>query len=288
MNRRYRTIAVLIIAMAMAGVASFGVYRTVQKMPVQQVEVANYKVVVAAKAMRMGTRLTDRDVKLVAWPNSSPVPRSHSDVKELIDRGLLAAVVENEPLTESKLAPLQAGAGLSPTIPQGMRAMSVKVNEVVGVAGFVVPGAKVDVLGTLKRQDESITRTVVTNVQVLTAGTKTDQDKAKDGQPIPATVVTLMVTPEDAERITLAQAQGQIMLALRNPLDTDSPETRGARTANLFQQPGLSAPAVTERVAKAAVRKSRPVAQVVAAAPAPRIYTVEAIRAAKRTEEVVR
>jgi pilus assembly protein CpaB len=288
MNRRYRTIAVLMIAMAMAGVASFGVYRTVQRMPVQKVEVANYKVVVAAKAMRMGTRLTDKDVKVIAWPNSSPVAQSHSDVKELIDRGLLSSVVENEPLTESKLAPLQAGAGLSPTIPQGMRAMSVKVNEVVGVAGFVVPGAKVDVLGTLKRQDESITRTVVSNVQVLTAGTKTDQDKAKDGQPIPATVVTLMVTPDDAERITLAQAQGQIMLALRNPLDTESPETRGVRTANLFQQPGASVPVVTEHVARAVVRKSPPVAQVVAAAPAPRIYTVEAIRAAKRTEEVVR
>jgi pilus assembly protein CpaB len=288
MNRRYRTIAVLIIAMAMAGVASFGVYRTVQKMPVKQVEVASYKVVVATKAMRMGTRLTDRDMKVVAWPNSSPVPQSHSDIKELIDRGLLSAVVENEPLTESKLAPLEAGAGLPPTIPQGMRAMSIKVNEVVGVAGFVVPGAKVDVLGTLKRQDDSMTRTVVSNVQVLTAGTKTDQDKAKDGQPIPATVVTLMVTPDDAERITLAQSQGQIMLALRNPLDTESPETRGVRTANLFQpQVGPAQPVAADHVAKVA-RKSRPVEPAVVAAPVPRIYTVEAIRAAKRTEEVVR
>jgi pilus assembly protein CpaB len=165
-----------------------------------------------------------------------------------------------------------------------MRAMSVKVNEVVGVAGFVVPGTKVDVIVTLRHQDDSLTRTVASDVQVLTAGTRYDQEKAKDGQPIPSTVVTLMVSPEDAERITLAQEQGQLMLALRNPLDTEKTPTNGVRTAGLF-----GTPTPEPAKAKAAVRHvsaAPPPAPLPAIAPKP--YTVEAIRAAKRTEEVIR
>jgi pilus assembly protein CpaB len=159
--------------------------------------------------------------------------------------------------------------------------MSVKVNEVVGVAGFVVPGTKVDVLVTLRRNEESMTRTVVSNVQVLTAGTRYDQEKAKDGEPIPSTVVTLMVSPQDAEKITLAQTEGQVMLALRNPLDTEQTDTQGIRSAALLGQP---APAPVIKVTKAAPRA----VAVQPPAPASKLYTVEAIRAAKRTEEVVR
>src|SRR5215210_3799340 len=181
MNRQTRTLVVLAIAIVMAGVASFAVYKTVQSMPVRQVEVANYQVVVAAKSLGMGSLVTDKDVKLVAWPSSSPVLNGHSDIKGVVNRGLLSAVVENEPLTESKLAPIEAGAGLQTTIPQGMRAMAVRVNEVVGVAGFVVPGTKVDVLVTIRRGDQSMTKTVTSNIQVLTAGENVDQEKSKEG-----------------------------------------------------------------------------------------------------------
>ena len=114
-----------------------------------------------------------------------------------------------------------------------MRAISVRVNEVVGVAGFVVPGTRVDVFVTLKRQTDSETRIVVSNVQVLTAGTRYDQEKAKAGEAMPSSVVTLLLTPEDAERMVLASTEGQIMLALRNPLDADPTATAGTRT----QQP---------------------------------------------------
>lgn len=281
MSRRNRTIAVVLISLTMASVAAFAMYQVVQRMPVREVEVANYQVVVASKPLTMGTRLTEHDLKVVAWPSRSPVAGSHPDVKEVVNRGLLDSVAENEPLTEDKLAPLEAGAGLSPSIPSGMRAMSVKVNEVVGVAGFVVPGTKVDVLVTLRRNEESMTRTVVSNVQVLTAGTRYDQEKAKDGEPIPSTVVTLMVSPEDAEKITLAQTEGQVMLALRNPLDTQQTDTQGIRSAALLGQP---APAPVIKVVKAAPRA----VAVQPPTPAPKLYTVEAIRAAKRTEEVVR
>jgi len=282
MSRRNRTIAVVLMSLTMATMAAFAMYQVVQRLPVREVEVANYHVVVAAKPLTMGARLTDHDLKVVAWPSRSPVAGSHQDPKEVIARGLLDSVAENEPLTEDKLAPLEAGAGLSPSIPAGMRAMSVKVNEVVGVAGFVVPGTKVDVLVTLRRNEESMTRTVVSNVQVLTAGTRYDQQKAKDGEPIPSTVVTLMVSPQDAEKITLAQTEGQVMLALRNPLDTEQTDTQGIRSAALLGQP---APAPVIKIAKAAAPRA---VAVQPPAPISKLYTVEAIRAAKRTEEVVR
>lgn len=282
MNRRNRTLAVVAMSVVMASVAAFGMYQVVQRIPVREIEVSNYQVVVAAKALPMGTRLRAEDLNVIAWPSKNRMAEAHSDPSEIVNRGLLDSVAENEPITELKLAPLEAGAGLSPSIPAGMRAMSVKVNEVVGVAGFVVPGTKVDVLVTLRRGEESMTRTVVSNVQVLTAGTRYDQDKLKDGEPIPSTVVTLMVVPDDAEKITLAQAEGQIMLALRNPLDTEQTNTQGVRSNSLL---GQAAPQPVVQLRKAAPRA---VAVAAMAPPPTKIYTVEAIRAAKRTEEVVR
>ena len=285
MNRRTRTIAVLVIALVTASVASFVVYRAIKRIPVREVEVANYHVVVAAKPLSMGTRLAASDLKVISWPSNSPVANGFKDAKEIVDRGLLASVVENEPITAAKLAPLEAGAGLPPSIPPGMRAMSVKVNEVIGVAGFVVPGTKVDLLVTIRRNEDSMTRTVVSNVQVLTAGTKYDQEKARDGEPIESTVVTLMVSPRDAERITLAQEQGQIMLALRNPLDTETIETDGIGTAGLLGQ--AATPPVVKAAPKGTSRARRAVAPAPPVPAASQPYMVEAIRAAKRTEEKV-
>jgi pilus assembly protein CpaB len=233
----------------------------------------------------MGTMVTKDYVKLVAWPASSPVSKGFTTIESVVNRGLIDAVSANEPLTETKLASLEAGAGLPPSIKQGMRAVSVKVNEVVGVAGFVIPGTHVDVMVTLRRSDtkDSMTRVVVSDVQVLTAGTRYDQGKARDGQPIPTTVVTLLVTPSDAERIALAASEGEVMLTLRNPMDRKPTETTGIRTAALLGQAPVAAPVV---------RIDRPhravVAPVAVPGPVTRIYIVEAIRAAKRSEEVIR
>jgi pilus assembly protein CpaB len=170
-----------------------------------------------------------------------------------------------------------------------MRAISVKVNEVVGVAGFVVPGTRVDVMVTLpgkNRDEDSTTRVVVSNAQVLTAGTRYDQEKAKDGAPIPSTVVTLLVTPDDGERVALAASEGQIMLTLRNPLDQDATATPGVRTAGLFGPPAPApAPAKTPAVRRG---PARPIQPIVAEMPAKPVYTVEAFRGAKRSEEIVR
>jgi pilus assembly protein CpaB len=289
MNRQSRTLIVLLVALGAAAIASFGVYRAISSIPERRVEIATKHAVVAARALPMGARLTADNVKVVGWPERTPLAGGFSSIEEVVDRGLISAVVENEPISESKLAPKAAGAGLPPSIPAGMRAMSVRVNEVIGVAGFVVPGTHVDVMAVLKGQkSDGLARVVVSNVQVLTAGTRYDQENVrKDGKPIPSSVVTLMVSPNDAERIALAQAEGQLMLSLRNPLDTEPTASSGARTTALFSTntPASSAP----EASRDGRPRPRPVVEPPPPPPAPpKAYTVEAIRAAKKTEEVVK
>src|SRR4051794_22553192 len=140
MNRNTRTLIVLAVALAVAGIASYAVYVAVQRIPTRNVEVAQAHAVVAAKALPVGSLVTPEDVKLVPWPAASRIPGSFERIEQVTNRGLVQAVSENEPVTESKLAKAGMGAGLPPTIPPGMRALSIQVNEVVGVAGFVVPG----------------------------------------------------------------------------------------------------------------------------------------------------
>jgi len=201
----------------------------------------------------------------------------------VVDRGLTASLVENEPLTTFKVAPKEGGAGLPPSIPAGMRAMSIKVNDVISVAGFVTQGTHVDVLVVVKPgNQDSIARVVVTNLQVLAAGTQIDQEAARAGKAVQATTVTLLVTPHDAERIALAQTEGQIMLALRNPLDTEVVQTNGVRMGSLIGAPD-SAP-VRQVTPRGQVRMVTPAPPP----PAPKPYTVEMIRGAKRTEETVK
>ena len=293
MNRTTRTVVVMAVATLMAGIASFGVYAAVKSIPVREVEVAHTFVAVAAHNLPTGSRLTEKDVKLVAWPAKNPVPGAFSEVKPIVDRGLVASVSENEPLTETKLAPVGSGAGLPPSIPPGMRAMSVKVDEVIGVAGFVVPGTRVDLVVTLRasgQAEESMSRTVASNVLVLTAGTRFDQEQAKDGKPQPSTVVTLAVSPTDAERVALASSEGKISLALRNPLDVTPTETAGVHVAAL--RLGMGSAQRPESTKSQSTSSRRPLASPPSAAPtvvpASKIYTVEAIRGAKRTEESVR
>jgi pilus assembly protein CpaB len=292
MNRRTRHLVVLMIAIVTASIASFGVYRAMAQMPAQRVD-AMTQVVVAAKPMVIGTSITSKDVKLVAWPASSLVPGAITDVKAAVDRGLLTSVLENEPLTNEKLAPIESGAGLSPAIPAGMRAISVRVNDVIGVAGFIVPGSRVDVVVTIRRPNDSMTRTAANNVQVLTAGTRKDQENPGASTKRPGdsgeTVVTLMVTPRDAERIALAQSEGQIMLVLRNPLDTDTALTAGIKTdALLGSEPPATPPAPVVRAAPPRPPAPMPEPVVAPPAPPPAAPSVEAIRAGKRTDEVIK
>jgi pilus assembly protein CpaB len=289
MTREARTGLVVGIAVAVAGLASFGVYRAIQRIPVREVEVGKATMVIAREPLSMGSRLTADNLKVVPWPSTTPIEGSFDKIAAVVDRGLIANVVANEPITESKLAPKEAGTGLPPVIPPGMRAISIKVNEVIGVAGFVVPGTRVDILATVTPADNQVvSRVVLSDVQVLTAGTRYDQEKAKqEGKPIPTSVVTVMVTPADAERLALASEEGRLMLALRNPMDVQPTLTTGVRMGSLIG--GLSAAEPKPAPKRAEVAKAAPAPppapEVVAP---PRIYTVEAIRAAKRSEEVVR
>jgi pilus assembly protein CpaB len=202
---------------------------------------------------------------------------------------LITGVVENEPISENKLAPKEAGAGLSPAIKPGMRAISIRVNEVIGVAGFVVPGSRVDIVTILKGlvgDPLPFSRVVVSNVTVLTAGTRYDQEDGRTtANAIRSTVVTLMVSPLDADRIALAQSQGELMLTLRHPLDADpTADQRGIRLAAMFAgeevAPKPAAPSGVRRVAA-------PAPPPPPAPPVVKAYTVETIRAAKRSEETL-
>jgi pilus assembly protein CpaB len=287
MNRNTRTLIVLLVAVATAAAATALVYLAIQRRPVQQVQLPQTFVVAAAHPLQTGARVTAADVKLVGWPSDAVIPGSFSKVEEVVDRGVLSPLLENEPLTQTKVAPVGAGTGLPPTIPPGMRAISVRVNDVVGVAGFVTPGNRVDVFVTLKRNDSTLTRVVVSNVQVLTAGTKYEQDQNK-GEAMPSSVVTLLLSPEDAEKVVLASTEGQVMLALRNPLDVTPTQTPGTRLASLYGDAPV--PPTNQAAPKAAPRPrpSAPAPVVAPPPPAPKPYTVEAIRGAKRSEEPIR
>jgi pilus assembly protein CpaB len=286
MNRGTRTLVVLGVAVLAAAAASYGVYAAIRSIPERRVEIATRYAVVAKMELGIGQSLTPELVKLVPWPEKTPLTGGFTEVAQVVDRGLISAVSENEPITELKLAAKGAGAGLPPTIKPGMRAVTIRVNDVTNVAGFVVSGTRVDVLTTIARpNEESIARVVLSNVQVLTANSRYDQEDAKTGKAIRSTVVTLMVSPVDAERLTLAQQEGQLNLTLRNPLDVEPTESRGITKTTLF---GAAAPAPAPAPTRVAVRRvvapEPPPAPVVL----PKPYLVETIRAAKRTEETLR
>ena len=177
--KQHRTLIVMIVAVATAGVAALGVSQAIQRMPARKSDMEVVPVVVATRAIPVGTRLTTDDLKVVAWPAKTQVPGAFSNVPAVVDRGVVAPIGLNEPVTATRVAGPEAGAGLPPIIPPGMRAISVRVNEVIGVAGFVLPGTRVDVLvavaddGDPNNRKEPMARTVVSNIQVLTAGTYT-------------------------------------------------------------------------------------------------------------------
>ena len=216
MNRN-RLIVGVLVAAVVAFLASTFVYRQFQQVATAR-PVSTQQVVVASEALPVGTRLTTANVKLIAWPSSSPMAGQLTNVADVVDRAVITNVSPNEPILEAKLAPRSAGAGLPATIPEGMRAVSVAVNDVVGVAGFVTPGTSVDVLVTgqipganQNSSTENITRTILENVRVLAAGQKIEQDR--DGKPQTVPVVTLLVMPQDAARLTMASTEGKIQLA---------------------------------------------------------------------------
>jgi pilus assembly protein CpaB len=280
---RNRLFVVMALALTAGGGLAYATYNYMQNAPVRTVSVPTQPVVIAAADLQLGTELKADDLKVVQWPATEVPEGAIGNPQDVVGRGLVVSVVKSEPILPSKLASKEAGAGLPPVIPPGMRAVSVRVNEVIGVAGYVLPGTHVDVVATAtptQSQADVTSKVVLSNVQVLTAGTRMEQNR-EDGKPLQVTVVTLLVTPEQAERLTLASTEGKIHLALRNPLDADAPATPGIRPAALL---GVAAPPPPARPATRAAPAPASAAPPEPAPPA----TVEVIRGEKRSREVVR
>ena len=276
---RMRVFVVLALAIAAGGTFAFGTYKYMQNPPTRTVNVPTSSVVVAAADLQLGAELRREDLKAIQWPAGAVPAGSFGKPEDLVGRGLIQPVAMNEPFLPAKLASKEAGAGLPPVIPPGYRAVSVRVNDVVGVAGYVLPGTHVDVVATINptMQPTDVTsKVVLTNVLVLASGTKIEQ--SENNKPIQVSVVTLMVAPDEAEKLTLASTEGKIQLALRNPLDKTAPPTTGIKPAPLVGS-GMA----PVRVASGRV-VSRPAPVAPAPAPAP---TVEIIRGDKRSQEVV-
>jgi len=284
---RMRVFLVFVLAITAGGALAFGTFNYVQRLPGKTVSIPTRPVVVAAADLDIGAELTREDVRIIDWPANAMPANAISDPKEVIGRGIVLPLIQNEPILPMKLASKESGSGLPPAIPPGLRAVSVRVNEVIGVAGYVLPGTRVDVVATVSPTGQSTDMTskvILTNVQVLAAGTKIERDTDRN-KPMPVSVVTLLVNPEEAERLTLASTEGKIQLALRNPLDKTMPATRGIRPAALF---GFGTPTRTAaaRTRMASGSPSKQPAEVAVAAPEP--STVEIIRGDKRAHEVVR
>jgi pilus assembly protein CpaB len=284
---RNRIFAVLAIAILAGGGLAYGTYNMMNNQPVKTVTTPTQPVVVAAADISLGSELKKEDLTVVNFPAGQAPEGAFARVTDVVGRGVISPLVKSEVVIPAKLASKEAGSGLPPVIPEGMRALSVRVNEVIGVAGYVLPGSRVDVLATANptaNQQDITTKLILSNVQVVTAGTRIEQDQEK-GKPMQVTVVTLLVYPDQAERLALASTEGKIQLALRNPLDQTAPETPGVKPALLLgavktpvqKSAGGSAP---RRAAAGPVTQSAPVA-----APLP---TVEIIRGDKRTAEVIR
>lgn len=234
MNRRF--VFVLLFAFVVAGLATLLFYRLIAGRLSSEPKPVTTQVFVASRVLVVGTLIRDMDVTLAPW--AGQIPQSAVLKKEdLVGRGVVSTIYQGEPILDVRLAPKGAGAGLAATIPPGMRAVAVRVNEIIGVSGFVTAGMRVDVLISGLPPGVPVTvgtlsKTLLQNIEVLSAGQNIQKDA--EGKPITVAVVNLLVTPEQAEILSLASTQTQIQLVLRNPLDTQITKTNGTAVRNLF------------------------------------------------------
>ncbi|MCL5744377.1 MAG: Flp pilus assembly protein CpaB [Acidobacteria bacterium] len=291
MDRRFLT--VLGVSLVFALVVSSIFYQMTSRSSGGQKKIERVEtrdLVVATRPLPVGVSVKPPDVKVIKVSAEAFPKGAFSKVEEVIDRPVISNVLLDEPILEGRLAARGSGLGLAPVIPVGMRAVTVGVNEVVGVAGFVLPGMRVDVLltGSPPGGAGRMTTTVLQNSLVLSAGQAMQADAR--GQPISAPTVTLLVTPEQAETITLAGNEGRIQLVLRNGSDQTIEKTSGRVIGQLFSGFHKQAPTVPEG------RKARPkppaAAPVVALAPPPPPKPappdeVMIIRGTNKTVEVV-
>jgi pilus assembly protein CpaB len=264
-----RMLILTVVALALSVGVAYYAYRLLESRLSPSDETT--QIVVALEKLPLGSRLTEQQLRLTPWPTATPLEGSFADPKEVVGRGVVVSMSANEPVLESKLAPREAGAGLTTTIPEGMRAVSVKVNDVIGVAGFVTPGTRVDVIAIGSPNGEgkaNVSKVFLENVQVLAAGQNVQRDDK--GQPQQnVQVVTLLVSPEDSQKLALAtDSKSRIQLSLRNPMDQVDANPSAVNQASLYgPSSGYSDP--SEEKPKPRVERYRPrkAMAIVAAAP---------------------
>ncbi|MBS1853149.1 MAG: Flp pilus assembly protein CpaB [Acidobacteria bacterium] len=273
MNRT-RLIFIGVIALALGALVSAAVYKNLQSRSAGAAQ-PGIEVVVAASDIAVGERIEEKSIRLARFPEGDLPPNAIRDKSRVIGRGAVLPMYRGEFVLPNKLAGENAGSGLPALIPPGMRAMSVRVNEVVAVAGFVQPGTRVDVLltGNPSGGDEQQTTTVLKNVLVIATGQKLERSTAGEAQM--AAVITLLVSPDDAQKLTLASTQGRIQLALRNPLDTNQEELAAVNSGALYK--GMPKPVVATA--------PRPRVKHTEAPPAPQTFSVEVYRGDKKEEK---
>lgn len=276
MNRT-RLLMIGALALALGAIVSLVVYKNLQGKSSSNNE-PGVDVVVAASDIQVGARVEEHDVRAVKYPASALPAGTFKKPSQVLGRGVILPIAKGEFILPSKLAPENAGSGLPSLIPPGMRAVSVRVNEVISVAGFVGPGTRVDVLltGTPNGSSEDQTTTVLQNVAVIAAGHTLERNAAGDAQNTP--VITLLVSPDDAERLTLASSEGHIQLSLRNPLDTQQDDVAAANARGLYKggTPPAAPPPVHTHPVK--LQKAQP------PPPPPSVLSVEVYQGDKKAD----
>lgn len=279
MNRN-RMLLLGFFSLLFSSVVTYYAYRLLSRQRVPVTE--QMKILVATEKLSLGNRVTDAQVRLTDWPKSHLPEGYFTDASGAVGRAVLETMLPNEPVLDSELAPREAGAGLAAVIPEGMRAMPVRVNDVTGVSGFVVPGTHVDVLviGSPEPGGPVTSKIFMENVEVLAANQNLERDA--NGKPQTSQTVTLLVTPRDAQRLALA-GDSRIQLVLRNPSDLAEQRPAGVQVGSLYGT-------VPKAAAPAPVITSKPKerTQVIRYTPPPgtelpaRSITVEVIHGTKR------
>jgi pilus assembly protein CpaB len=273
MNPKRITLAV-ILAVAIAAIVTYAfmLHERSQKAEKQR----TVKVVAATKPLEAGSPISAESVALIDWPADMPIVGSFSKMEDVVGRSVIYPIEEHQPIVEHDVAEAGSGIGLTVKIPEGMRAVSVRSNDVVGVAGFLYPGSHVDVLLTMDRDARYVenpqTQTILSNVEVLTAGQRIEPDPK--GKPETVNVVTLLLKPDDGEKLVLASTQGKIQFVLRNGADQKTPESKAV---DLLDLTGGKRPPKKVRRAKRAARPA-----VRASSPQKVVYEVETIAGTER------
>jgi pilus assembly protein CpaB len=282
--RNKRFLVVLVGATVFGLLAALAVGRYLSS--AQALTVSTQSVVVAKVEIPVGAKLVAEQLSVVRVPNEALPDGTFDSVDKVVGRVAVVAVAPREPLTDYKLAPEGAAAGLSAVIPEGYRAMTVKVDDVVGVAGFARPGALVDVVVTIEPSGDRastqgpVSKIVLQNIKVLASGQSIDQPKNDDRDAQQVKAVTLQVTPDQAEKLALASSEGKLQLVMRNSTDQDDEQTQGVDKRTL-----LGGEHAAPQPDPGSLKSEQPAQKPVPAAPRPMYMRRSSVAPAEPKEE---